>query len=124
MRSGLSRSIDRLLQTCRDLGIAFVAYSPRAEWVEENANAVAVDLPPKTARNSTQSRRTSRASAIPKAGCARSTADAYWMGVPPDGAEVSLPAAPMALPACQMVPVVLVKKCRVPVLAVSGSAQA
>src|SRR5258708_1042904 len=34
----------------------------------------------------------------------------YCIGVPPDGAEGSLPPAPMELAACQMVPVVLMKK--------------
>jgi hypothetical protein len=47
----------------------------------------------------------------------------YCIGVPPEGAPVSVPAAPIALVPCQMVPVVFVKKCRVPVVVASGSAQ-
>ncbi len=39
----------------------------------------------------------------------------YCIGVPPDGAEVS-PPADIVLDACQIVPVVLMKKNRVPVV--------
>jgi len=34
----------------------------------------------------------------------------YWIGVPPEGAAVSLPPAPIELVACQTVPVLFVKK--------------
>ena len=37
-------------------------------------------------------------------------ARAYWMGVPAEGAAVSLPAAPIELVACHTVPVLFVKK--------------
>jgi hypothetical protein len=47
----------------------------------------------------------------------------YCIGVPPAGEAVSLRSAPIALVDCQIVPVVFVKKCRVPVVSVSGSAQ-
>ena len=46
------------------------------------------------------------------------------MGVPPEGDAVSLPAAPIELVACQTVPVLFVKKYRVPVFELRGSAQA
>ena len=49
---------------------------------------------------------------------------AYWIVVPPEGAAVSLPAAPTELVVCQIVLVVFVKKWRVPVVGVSGSAHA
>ena len=48
----------------------------------------------------------------------------YWIAVPPEGEAVSLPVAPMELVDCQIVPVVLVKKKRVPVDVETGSAQA
>ena len=48
----------------------------------------------------------------------------YWIAVPPDGDAVSLPLDPIEDVPCQMVPVVLVKKYRVPVDVESGSAQA
>ena len=48
----------------------------------------------------------------------------YWMALPPDGDALSLPLAPIDEVNCQMVPVVLVKKYRVPVDVESGSAQA
>ena len=48
----------------------------------------------------------------------------YWIGAPPEGAAESLPAPLIEAPACQIVPVVLVKKWRVPVVIVRGSAQA
>ena len=47
----------------------------------------------------------------------------HWMGVPPEGAPESGPEAPEAV-ICQSVPVLLVKKCRVPVSAEIGSAHA
>ena len=34
----------------------------------------------------------------------------YWIAVPPEGDAVSLPPEPIELVACQIVPVVLVKK--------------
>ena len=54
-------------------------------------------------------------------GGVRMNPDGYCIGVPPEGADVSLPAAPIALVPCQIVPLVFVKKCRVPVVAVIGS---
>src|SRR5258707_11798783 len=48
----------------------------------------------------------------------------YWMGVPPAGAALSLPPALIELLACQIVPVLFVKKDRVPVVELRGSAQA
>jgi hypothetical protein len=35
---------------------------------------------------------------------------AYWIGVPPEGDALSLPPEPIELEACQIVPVVFVKK--------------
>ena len=46
------------------------------------------------------------------------------MTEPPDGDRLSLPPEPIELVPCQIVPVVFVKKCRVPVDVETGSAQA
>src|SRR5262249_36437749 len=48
----------------------------------------------------------------------------YWIGLPPDGAAWSLPLAPRELVICHSVPVVLMKKWRLPVVAEIGSAHA
>lgn len=48
----------------------------------------------------------------------------YWMTDAPEGDALSLPPAPIELVDCQIVPVVLVKKYRVPVDEDSGSAHA
>jgi len=48
----------------------------------------------------------------------------YWIADAPDGDALSLPPEPMELVACQIVPVVFVKKYRVPVDEDTGSAQA
>ena len=48
----------------------------------------------------------------------------YWIGVPPEGAAVSLPVPPIAAVACQRVNVLLMKKWRVPVVELMGSAHA
>ena len=48
----------------------------------------------------------------------------YWMAEALDGDALSLPPAPIELVACQIVPVVFVKKYRVPVEVDTGSAQA
>ena len=49
--------------------------------------------------------------------------NAYWIAAPPEGDAVSVPAL-IVLVACQIVPVVFVKKWRVPVEDETGSAQA
>ena len=48
----------------------------------------------------------------------------YWIAWPPEGDAVSLPPEPIELVDCQIVPVVFVKKKRVPVDDETGSAQA
>ena len=49
------------------------------------------------------------------------TRERYWIGVPPEGAAMSLPVAPIAAVACQRVNVLLMKKWRVPVVELMGS---